>query len=575
LFDYVITGGLVVDGTGAPGRHADIGVTAGRITQIGDLAGARAVTTFDATGLVVAPGFVDVHTHYDAQLHWDPHATPSSLHGVTTIFGGNCGFTLAPLKPSDADYTRRMMAQVEGMPLVALEDGLDWRWESFSEYLAALDGSIAVNAGFLVGHCALRRYVLGEASMERTSTKDEVETMRAVLAESIDAGALGFSTTRSRTHPDHNGDPVPSRQASEDEVLRLCDEVGRHPGTTIEAITSGCVSGFENDEIELFAQMSARANRPLNWNVLGINPYSTDAERREKIHRQLAPTRRAREIGGRVVPLNMPVGTELNMSMATYCAMWLIPGWREIMTLPFAEKTAKLRDPAVQRKMVEDSKGSGLEMFADIARYTIGETIAPQNKPYEGQLVADIAAARGVDPWTAILDIEVADEYRTVLWPEMREDDEQFELMKEVWATDEVVIGGSDAGAHLDRLLASPYPTRLLAKIVRERRLVPLERMIQLMTESPATLYGLKDRGRLIEGAFADIVVFDADTVGSDTVRRAYDLPGGSLRLTADSIGIELVLVNGTETIRAGQPTGALAGTLLRSGRDTETVSTR
>jgi N-acyl-D-aspartate/D-glutamate deacylase len=421
----------------------------------------------------------------------------------------------------------------------------------------------------------LRRYVLGEASMERTSTDEEVETMRAVLAESIDAGALGLSTTRSRTHPDHNGDPVPSRQASEDEVLRLCEEVGRHPGTTLEAITSGCVSGFENDEVELFAQMSARANRPLNWNVLGINPHSTDAERREKIHRQLAPTRRAREIGGRVVPLNLPVGTELNMSMATYCGMWLIPGWREIMTLPFAEKTAKLRDPAVQRKMVEDSKGSGLELFADVARYTIGETIAPQNKRYEGQLVADIAAARGVDPWTAILDIEVADEYRTVLWPEMREDDEQFELMKEVWATDEVVIGGSDAGAHLDRLLASPYPTRLLAKIVRERQLVPLERMIQLMTESPAKLYGLKDRGRLVEGAFADIVVFDADTVASDTVRRAYDLPGDSLRLTADSIGIELVLVNGTETIRAGQPTGALVGTLLRSGRDTETVHTR
>ncbi|HEY6533881.1 MAG TPA: D-aminoacylase [Acidimicrobiales bacterium] len=575
MFDYVITGGLVVDGTGAPGRTADVGVAGGRITSIGKLGGDSARQTFDASGLVVSPGFVDVHTHYDAQLFWDGYATPSSQHGVTTVFAGNCGFTLAPLKPRDADYTRQMMAQVEGMPLVALENGLDWQWETFGEYLAALDGRTAVNAGFLVGHSALRRYVLGEASMERASTDEEVEEMRAVLAASIEDGALGFSTSRSRTHPDHNGDPVPSRQASEEEVLRLCDEVGRHPGTTLEAIASGCIQGFDEGETELFAQMSAHANRPLNWNVLGVRPKGTDAERRAKLAHQLGPTRRAREIGGRVVPLNMPIGTELCMNMSTYCGMWLIPGWREIMTLPFEEKTAKLRDPAVQRKMVEDSVGSGLEVFANVAIYRIGDTFAPENKQYEGRLVSEIAASQGVDVWTALLDIEVADEYRTVLWPLVQEDDEQYQLVTEIWASDQVVIGGSDAGAHLDRLLASPYPTRLLARMVRERQLVTLERMVQLMTEAPARLYGLKDRGRLAEGAFADIVVFDPTTVASAPVRRAFDLPGDSLRLTADAIGIELVLVNGTETYRAGRPSGELPGTLLRSGRDTETVTTR
>jgi N-acyl-D-aspartate/D-glutamate deacylase len=575
MYDFVIIGGLVVDGTGAPGRVADIGIEGGRITAIGTLRGQAAKQTFDATGLVVSPGFIDVHTHYDAQLHWDPFATPSSLHGVTTVFAGNCGFSLAPLKQRDADYTRRMMSQVEGMPLIALESGIEWKWETFGEYLQTLDGAVAVNAGFLVGHCALRRYVLGEASMERTSTDDEIEKMRAVLGQSIADGALGFSTSRSRTHPDHNGDPVPSRQASEDEVLRLCDEVGRHPGTSLEAITSGCITGFDDDETELFAQMSAHADRPLNWNVMGFSGEGTDAERREKLDRQLRPTIRAKEIGGRVVPLNMPVGTALNMSMATYCGMWLIPGWREIMTLPFAEKTAKLRDPAVQRKMVEDSVGSGLEIFADVSNYRIGETVAPQNKQFEGLLVSEIAASRGTDAWTAILDIEVADEYRTVLWPQIRETDEQFDLIKEVWDTKDVVIGGSDAGAHLDRLLAAPYPTRLLAKVVRERQLVTIERMIHLMTDRPAQLYGLKDRGQLRVGAVADIVVFDRETVRSDEVRRAYDLPGDSLRLTADAIGIEIVLVNGRETIRGGKPTGALAGTVLHSGRDTRTVPTR
>jgi N-acyl-D-aspartate/D-glutamate deacylase len=575
MFDYLVKGGLVVDGTGAPARNADIGIVGGRITQIGRLDGAAAVRIFDATGLVVAPGFIDVHTHYDAQLFWDGYATPSSNHGVTTVFAGNCGFTLAPLKPVDADYTRRMMAQVEGMPLVALEDGIDWDWETFGDYLQALEGKTAINAGFLVGHCALRRYVLGEASMERASTDDEVATMRAVLGQSIEDGALGFSTTRSMTHPDHNGDPVPSRQATEQEVLELCNETGRHPGTTLEAITSGCVQGFNAEEVELFAQMSSHANRPLNWNVLGFSGDGTDAERRTKVARQLGPTRRAAEIGGRVVPLNMPVGTELNMSFATYCGMWLLPGWREIMTLPFDEKTARLRDPAVQRKMVEDSVGSGLEMFADVSRYRIGETIAPQNKQYEGRFVSEIASARGVDAWTAILDIEIPDEYRTVLWPNIPETDEQFELVKEIWASDDVVIGGSDAGAHLDRLLASPYPTRLLAKVVRDRQLVSIERMVQLMSDSPARLYGLRDRGRLVEGAIADIVIFDKDTVACGPVQRVFDLPGGSLRLTADSIGIELLLVNGQETMRAGKPTGELAGSILRSGRDTTTVSTR
>ena len=264
---------MMIDGTGAPARRADIGVEGGFIRAVGEVAG-DATEVLDATGLMVAPGFIDPHTHYDAQLFWDPFASPSNLHGVTTIIGGNCGFTLAPLKARDADYTRRMMAQVEGMPLAALEQGLPWTWDGFGEFLDGLEGRVAVNAGFLVGHCALRRYVIGAESTGRESTPEELESIKALLRESIAAGGLGFSTSLSSTHNDGDGDPVPSRFASHDEVLELCGVAGEFEGTSLEAIVQGCLDRFEDDEIELLASMSARAGRPLNWNVLGISARS-------------------------------------------------------------------------------------------------------------------------------------------------------------------------------------------------------------------------------------------------------------------------------------------------------------
>ncbi len=248
MLDVVIRGAKVVDGTGAPARTADVGVRDGRITVVGAV-DEPAVRTIGADGLVACPGFVDPHTHYDAQLFWDPWATPSSAHGVTSVIGGNCGFTLAPLHERDADYTRRMMAKVEGMPIAALEDGVPWNWRSFGEYLDRLAGEghgagPAVNAGFLVGHCALRRAVLGEAANERAATADEVASMAALLDEALAAGGLGLSTSRSPTHDDGDGGPVPSRAAGVDEVLALCEVVGRHPGTTLEAIIEGCLRRF-------------------------------------------------------------------------------------------------------------------------------------------------------------------------------------------------------------------------------------------------------------------------------------------------------------------------------------------
>src|SRR5262249_6992236 len=230
MLDYAIKGGTLVDGTGAPPRLANVGIRDGRIVAVGQI-DEPAAKVIDATGLLVCPGFVDPHTHYDAQLYWDPFATPSSWHGVTSVIGGNCGFTLAPIKAPDADYTRRMMAKVEGMPLAALEAGVPWTWETFGEYLNGLDGHIAVNAGFMVGHCALRRYVMGEEAVGREAKPEEVDEMVAVLHQSLAAGGLGLSTTRSSTHNDGDSQPVASRWASEEELVTLCGVVGEHAGT--------------------------------------------------------------------------------------------------------------------------------------------------------------------------------------------------------------------------------------------------------------------------------------------------------------------------------------------------------
>ena len=569
MLDHLIKGGTVVDGTGAPGRRADVGIAGGKVVAIGDVDDS-ATTTIDATGLVVSPGFVDPHTHYDAQLYWDPLAVPSSWHGVTSVIGGNCGFTLAPLRAEDADYTMKMMAQVEGMPLAALEQGLPWTWETFGEYLDGLEGKLAVNAGFMVGHCALRRYVLG-ADFGRESTPEEVDRIADLFEQSIRAGGLGFSATRSSTHVDGEGNPVPSRWATEEEVLRLCEITGRYDGTSLELITQGCLSRFSDEEIEFMARMTGTAHRPLNWNVLTVS-----TEDPERIDHQLLPSVRARQLGGRVVALTMPIFADNNMSFLTFCALWLIPGWRDVLAVDVPEKIRRLQDAEVRAQMMEQAKQSPLGRLANFAEYMIGDVFSPGNEQYRNRKVGDIAAELGQDAFKTIVDICAADELKTVLWPIPGGDTEaDWKLRAELWNQPDVLIGGSDAGAHLDRMLGSPYPTRFIGDSIRGRQLVSVERAVQLMTDIPARLFGLKGRGRIAEGYQADVVVFDPETVDATPARITHDLPGNSKRLLADPLGVVRVLVNGTPTIVDGVPTGWVPGTVLRSGRDTADTDTR
>jgi len=307
------------------------------------------------------------------------------------------------------------MGRVEGMPLDALESGVHWKWETFAEYLDALDGSIGVNAGFLVGHCALRRYVMGQGAVDGPASEQQVAEMVRLLHESIEAGGLGFSTTLSSSHSDGDGRPVASRHSTPEELLALSAAIGEHEGTTLEGIVPGCLDTFSDDEIELLVAMTVTAQRPINWNVLTV-----DAAVPDRVPRQLSASDRARQAGGRIVALTMPVLVPMNMSFLTYCALHMLPGWGDILSLPVPERMAKLRDPEVRRRMIEraDTPEAGVvRRLADFSRYVIGDTYAPANEGLRNRRVADIAKERDQDPFDALVDIVLADDLRTVLWP--------------------------------------------------------------------------------------------------------------------------------------------------------------
>jgi N-acyl-D-aspartate/D-glutamate deacylase len=467
-----------------------------------------------------------------------------------------------------------MMQKVEGMPLEALETGVKWGWESFAEYLdAAEEAKPAVNTGFLVGHCAIRRYVMGTEATDREATPEEVEKIVALLHEGIEAGGLGFSTTLSNTHSDGEGKPVASRKAGRDELLALCTAVGEHEGTFIEGIVAGCLDKFTDDEIELLAEMSAAAKRSLNWNLLTI-----DSKEPDRIPRQLEASARARELGGRVIALTMPVLVPMNMSLRTFCGLWLIPGWGEVLNRPVPERIEKLKDPEVRAHLIEraNSKEAGVfRRLGNFGRYVIGDTYSTENDGLKGRTVKEIAEERGQEPFDALVDICINDELRTILWPMPTDSDpDTWAMRSEAWSQPDIMLGGSDAGAHLDRMAGAPFPTRFIGDMIRGRKLMSLEQAVQMLTGAQADVFGLKNRGYLREGYQADIVVFDPDTIASEDATLVADLPGNAPRLTAGSIGVKRVLVNGVETIRDGTATGAKPGTLLRSGRDTETVPT-
>lgn len=408
-FETIIRGGEVVDGTGSPRQRADLAIADGRIARIGDLTDATADVVIDASGKIVAPGFVDIHTHYDAQVFWDPSLSPSSYHGVTTVVGGNCGFSVAPLSADAGDYLMRMLARVEGMPLTALSEGVPWDWSSFSEYLDRLDGRLALNAGFLVGHSALRRVIMGDDAVGEEANEEQVAAMVRLLHESLSGGGLGFSSSAAPTHNDGDGKPVPSRYASRKELLALAAAVRDHPGTTLEFLPT--VGPFADEHRDLMTAMSLAANRPLNWNVLAVN-----AQNPAMTESQLQASDYARERGGTVIALTLPQAMTLRLNLVTGFIFDALPGWSEIIGLPMEERKKAFSDPNVRADLDRraNSEEAGVfRFFAQWENMRIDEAFTEETRAMEGRTVGEIAAELGKPPFDTMLDIALADDLRT------------------------------------------------------------------------------------------------------------------------------------------------------------------
>lgn len=566
MFDVVLRGGDVIDGTGRARVRADVGVVGERVTAIGDLAGAEAARVVDVTGRVVVPGFIDVHTHVDAQVFWDTTVSPSPLHGVTTVIGGNCGFSVQPLShdPADGEYLIRMLSRVEGMPLASLLAGAPWDWVTTADYLDALEHKLSVNAAFKVGHSALRRVVMGADATKRAATADEVEAMCTLLRTGIEAGAIGFSSSWSTTHNDTEQNMVPSRYADREELLALCAVLADFPGTSLEFIP--CIGMFDEATVELLADMAVAAKAPLNWNVLPVNERNLEAA-----FEKLAASDVAAERGARVVGLTAPMALDFRLSFAHGFLLDAVPGWEDAMLLPHEEKKALLADPERRRQLGEVAARDHLmRHFTHWSQMVIFYTVAPENARFVGRRIGEIATELGVSPWDALCDIALADDLRTSFGhPSVEEPDVTWEARLQVWRDHRAIIGASDAGAHLDMFFSADYATKLLGEAVVKRHLLPLEEAIHLLTEVPAELYALRDRGRIAVGAYADLVVLDEHTVSSNPMEMRADLPGGAARLYAEANGIDHVFCNGREIVDHGVFTAERPGTILRTGTHT------
>jgi N-acyl-D-aspartate/D-glutamate deacylase len=570
VLDLAIRGGTVIDGTGVSRRRADVGIHGGRIVAVGELTDS-AQQTVDASGSIVAPGFIDIHTHYDVQGFWDPTLSPSPLHGVTTVIGGNCGFSVAPLDAASAAYLMPMLARVEGMPLRSLAEGVPWDWSTTAEYLARLESSLAVNAGFLVGHSALRRVTMGDEAVQRAASPAEVEAMAQLLDDSLRSGGMGFSSSIGAAHSDADGRPVPSRHADFDEIVELAAVCRRHPGTSLEFMPAFGPTPFDPAIIELMTRMSVQAQRPLNWNNL-----KPGAENVEEIEQKLAAGDYARQHGGRIVALVMPTRFPAWFNFDSGFVLDMIPGWAEVLALPAEDKLRALADPAVRARLKDLRPDRATEHLARWHEYVITETFSAATACQQGRSVADIAAASSAAPLDALLDIVCADRLRTTISKPVPDDTaDDWAVRATVLRDHRALVGASDAGAHLDVIGTFNYTTRLLADGVRRSGALTTEEVVHMLTQAPAALYGIRNRGVLAPGAAADIVIFDEATVDTEPLGMRPDLPAGASRLYAGATGIHRVIVNGSVIVENGSFTERRPGSILRSGIDTHTPALR
>jgi N-acyl-D-aspartate/D-glutamate deacylase len=569
--DVVLRGGLVVDGTGGPGRVADVAIRGGRTREIGPVGDAPGARVIDATGLVVAPGFIDIHTHYDAQLLWDPLLGASTQYGVTTIVMGNCGIGVAPTRPNAEEYLVQLLARVEGMPVDALEQGLSWTWRTFGDYLHAIDQPMGANIVSLVGHSPLRYTVMGDDAYGRAATREEIASMQQLLRAALAEGAWGFSSSAAGTHNDLAGRPAPSRLADWAEYEALADVVGEFGFGIIGMSPESKLRGLNDNDRALLQMLSLRGRASVNWNPLVHTSSIPDLW-----SVNLSASAQAAASGARVFAVFNPSSVGGNRVDLDTCFLFAaLPNWKSISSLPRAEKVRAFSDIEIRKLLADDLENDSsmglltakLRTMWDILRIT--EAFSPENRQYVGRLVGDVARESGRTPFDTMLDIAIADDLRTVFMQEdvRTEDDEARAAFDTMAHSPYVMFGGSDAGAHLDMLANESLPARTLEWRVRDQGSLTLEEAVRGFTSALADAIGLPGRGRLEPGAAGDVVVFDLDRIGAGDAHVINDLPGGGGRLMTEARGMQYTIVDGEIVFDAGKATGALPGRLLRSGQ--------
>jgi N-acyl-D-aspartate/D-glutamate deacylase len=546
VHDLVIDNALLIDGTGAPARRGSVAVKDGRIAAVGDAAGGAAQRV-DAQGLALAPGIIDLHTHFDAQLIWDPFATPSVALGVTSMVIGNCGFTIAPCRPPDRDLTLRNLTHVEGMPLDALRAGVEWEFESYPEYLRLLESrGLVPNVASFIGHSSVRTYVLREDAAKRAATPAEVAEMKRLVVDGLRAGAVGFSTSTLEQHNGENGIPMPSRLADEHEMLELTGALGE-VGKGVFMLTKGMTT-----TVPWLERIAERNGRPVNIAALFVDP--NDPERVFGEFEQIdAARKRGRELWGHVGCF--PLGMEFTLSHP-YPLEALI-AWKPAIKAEGSEQFRRvLADPAFRGAIKAEaaSKGGVPNRFSyhTLEHMTIKAAERPEHAALVGKNVAALARAAGKDPLDWLLDFALDGELDAMFDCMLfnTNEDQVRELLRHPSAQ----ITLSDAGAHLSFLCDAGFGLHLFGHWVRERGDMTLEQAVQAVTSRPAALYRIRDRGRLVPGAWADLMLFDPATVGRGPKRRVFDLPAGASRIDTPAVGLHGVWVNGTRVVNEKGP---------------------
>jgi N-acyl-D-aspartate/D-glutamate deacylase len=558
-FDTVVRGGRVCDGTGEPSFTADIAVRHGRVAEIGRVDPSGAPRVIEADGMWVTPGFIDVHTHYDAQLHFEPTCSPSSWHGVTTVFTGNCGFTFAPARtPDDLHWLLEMLSRVEGMSPEGLADGVSFSGGSFREFLDGLSArGIGVNVAANVGHCALRRWVMGDQASERPATNDEVEQMCALLRTAVADGAVGFTSSQLDLHVAHDGRPVPSNLAAPEELVALSAAAGDAGAHAIEFIPRSFLPGYDDADRELLLQMCRASGLPVSVNTLSRIPHSPDGWKRS-----LEFAEEAAAQGLRVFPQFAANHQGAHFSLDSTFLFDEYDTMRSCLTSNGAVRQQMLRDAAVRDKLrveLADWTGKSFLFVPQVLRFEIVH--CREHQGYVDRTVSDVAVERGQDDLDCFLDVSLDEDLRTQFVLAAPPDATRLAATEELIRSPHVLAGSSDAGAHLLSFCGADYTTRLLTEWVPD--VLSFEEAVAQLTLIPAQVHGLPDRGVLRVGAAADLLVIDRDRLATSTPRLVRDFPADSSRYVVDADGYAAVLVNGEMLLEEGRHTGALPGRIL------------